>query len=397
MNYRVNPKNGDRLSALGFGVMRLPTRGGGVDEERAVALLRRAAQAGVNYFDTAYIYHKGRSEEILGRALAGGLRETVKVATKLPPFMVRDLDGAKRIVQKQLARLQTDYIDYYLIHMLVDRPMLERLVSLGVMDWLAEQKRRGTLRNVGFSFHGTAPDFLDVLKAWPWDFCQIQYNYLDESAQAGRSGLLAARDLGVPVVVMEPLRGGKLVNRLPKEVLDEFDRFSPRRSPAEWALRWVWEQPQVSVVLSGMSSEEQLEENLRVASDMLPGTLTQAERDVFARVKAVLLEKTKVPCTACGYCMPCPHGVDIPECFAHLNDKYLLSDRGAKFRYMRALGGMAQKPSNASLCRECGKCEPHCPQGIKIISQLKVVAREMEGPLYGPIVWAVKKALKVRG
>ncbi|HSK69820.1 MAG TPA: aldo/keto reductase, partial [Candidatus Limnocylindria bacterium] len=379
MQYRVNPRNGDRLSALGFGVMRLPTRGGNVDAERAVALLRRAAEAGVNYFDTAYIYHKGKSEEILGRALAGGLREKVFVATKLPPFMVRSLDGAKKILARQLERLQTNYVDYYLIHMLVDRAMFDRLASLGVMDWLREQKQAGTVRNLGFSFHGTAPDFREVLQAFPWDFCQIQYNYLDENSQAGKAGLLLAASLGIPVVVMVPLRGGQRVNSLPGEALDVFARCAPGRTPAEWALRWVWDHPQVHVVLSGMGDEAQLEENLRTAGDAAPGALTKAERGAFARVKAVLLEKTKVPCTACGYCMPCPHGVDIPECFAHLNDKYLLGDRSAKFRYMRALGGMAQKPSNASLCVACGRCEKHCPQSIAIIRELKTVVREMEG------------------
>ncbi|HSK67904.1 MAG TPA: 4Fe-4S dicluster domain-containing protein, partial [Candidatus Limnocylindria bacterium] len=186
-----------------------------------------------------------------------------------------------------------------------------------------------------------------------------------------------------------------LVNRLPGEVLAEFSRFAPGRSPAEWALRWGWDHPQVHVVLSGMGDEAQLEENLCTAGDAVPNALSEGEREVFSRVKAVLLEKTKVPCTACGYCMPCPYGVDIPECFAHLNDKYLLNDRGAKYRYMRALGGMAQKPSNASLCVACGRCEKHCPQSIAIIRELKTVVREMEGPLYRPMVWAAKKILRV--
>ena len=396
MKTRINPKNGDRLSILGFGCMRLPMDKGNVDEARAIALIRRAAEMGVTYFDTAYIYHKGKSEEILGKALLGVKREKVFVATKLPPFMVTRLDSARRIFSKQLARLQTSYIDYYLLHMLVDKAMYKRLEALGVMAWLEGLKAEGTIRNIGFSFHGTGPDFQEILRAYPWDFCQIQYNYLDEFSQAGKAGLLLASKLGIPVVVMEPLRGGKLVTHLPQEVKNTFEGFSPLRSTAEWALRWVWNHEQVHVVLSGMSDEVQLEENLRIADTAEANAMTSAELKVFEQVKAVLVNKTKVPCTACQYCMPCPHGVDIPGCFAYYNDKYLLNDRMAKFQYMRSLGGMAVKPSNASLCVACGKCEPHCPQKIAIIRELKTVTREMEGPLYRPLVWLARKVMRVK-
>ena len=396
MKTRANAKNGDDLSILGFGCMRLPVQNGSIDEPRAIALIHRAVEAGVNYFDTAYIYHKGKSEALLGKALAGGLREKVYIATKLPPFMVKNLDGAKRIFETQCKRLQTDIIDYYLLHMLVDKAMFERIFALGVMEWLEGLKAAGAIHNIGFSFHGTAPDFQALLKAYPWDFCQIQYNYLDENSQAGKAGLLLAADLGIPVIVMEPLRGGKLVTQLPEAVIGEFNGFTTRRSPAEWALRWVWNHKQVNVLLSGMSDETQLEENLRIAGDAQAGALTDAELAVFSRVKTILLQKTKVPCTACGYCMPCPHGVDIPGCFSYYNDKYLLNDKMARFQYMRSLGGMAAKPSNASLCVACGRCEPHCPQSIAIIKELKTVAREMEGPFYRPLVWLSKKILKVK-
>ncbi|MHC1786926.1 MAG: aldo/keto reductase [Christensenellales bacterium] len=396
MKTRINQKNGSGLSILGYGCMRLPTAGGSIDEGRAIALIQRAAAAGVNYFDTAYIYHRGASEALLGKALAGGLRDTVNIATKLPPFMVGSLEAARKIFQTQLERLRTDHIDYYLLHMLVDRAMLDRLRGIGVMDWLLELKAAGRVRNIGFSFHGTKADFQDILTAWPWDFCQIQYNYLDENNQATKAGLLKAKDLGIPVIVMEPLRGGKLVNRLPEEVRNAFAACDPARSYAEWGLRWVWNHPQVNVVLSGMGDEQQLEENIRVACQAEAGALSEEELAVFERVKAVLLEKTRVPCTACGYCLPCPHGVDIPGCFSFYNDKYLVGGKSAKFEYLRNLGGMAVKPSNASLCQACGKCESHCPQRIPIIDQLKLVTREMEGPLYKPMVWITRKILKVR-
>lgn len=396
MNKRINEKNGNRLSILGFGVMRLPEKNGTIDEQRAIAMLHQAAEAGVNYFDTAYIYHRGKSETILGKALAGERRREVFIATKLPTFMVNSLDSAKRIFAAQLKRLQTDYIDYYLLHMLVDKAMFDRMVDLGVMTWLEGLKAQGIIHNIGFSFHGIKVDFEALLRAYPWDFCQIQYNYLDENSQATKAGLMLAASLGIPVIVMEPLRGGRLVTHLPEEVKSEFESYNRNRSPAEWALRLVWNHPQVNVVLSGMSNEAQLEENILIAGDAQADTLSEVELAVFSRVKAIMLQKTKVPCTGCGYCMPCPHGVDIPECFSYYNEKYLMNDKMAKFRYMRNLGGLSVNPSNASQCVACGKCEIHCPQRIEIIKELKKVSREMEGPMYRPIVWLSRKMLKIK-
>lgn len=393
---RVNVKNGEELSILGFGCMRFPTKGGSIDEPRAIAMIQDAIAKGVNYFDTAYIYHNGKSESLLGQALKGGFREKVKVATKLPPFMVNKLDNAKKIMATQLARLQTDYIDYYLLHMLTDKPMFDRLVALGVMDWLEKLKEDGTIRNIGFSFHGGKTDFELILKAYPWDFCQIQYNYMDENNQATKSGLQLAAALGIPVIIMEPLRGGKLVTHLPEQVTKTFASYDKERSPVEWALRWVWNHPEVNVVLSGMSNELQLEDNIRIASNAEANSLSEEELKVFEQVKVVMMEKTKVPCTACGYCMPCPAGVNIPGCFSCYNDKYLMKDKSAKFRYMQTMGAMAVKPSNASQCIECGKCESHCPQNIAIRDQLKVVSKEMEGVLYKPMVGIVRKILRIK-
>jgi predicted aldo/keto reductase-like oxidoreductase len=393
---RENVKNGDRLSLLGFGCMRFPMKGNSIDEERSIALLRDAIENGVNYFDTAYFYNNGKSETLLGEALSGGYRERVKIATKLPPFMASKLEGAKKILSTQLTKLQTNYIDYYLLHMLSDKATFDRMVSIGVVEWLEELKKKGTIKNIGFSFHGGKEDFEQLIVAYPWDFCQIQYNYLDENNQATKSGLQLANSLGIPVVIMEPLRGGKLVNNLPEQVVNAFASYDEKRTPAEWALRWIWNHPEVNVVLSGMSDEEQLAENVRIAGEAEANSLSKEELEVFEKVKEILREKTKVPCTGCGYCMPCPSGVNIPGCFSAYNDKYLLGLKGNRMKYMQTLGVMSKKPAYASMCTECGKCERHCPQNIEIRKQLKTVKKEMEGLFYKPMVTVARKLLKVK-
>lgn len=393
---RKNNRNGDELSILGFGCMRFPMKGNSIDEARSIALLRNAVDQGINYFDTAYFYNNGRSESLLGEALSGGYRNKVKIATKLPPFMVSKLEGAKKIFETQCNKLRTDYIDYYLLHMLTDQATLDRMISIGVMEWLEQLKKEGHIKNIGFSFHGSKADFEQLVTAYPWDFCQIQYNYMDENNQATRSGLMLAHSLGLPVIIMEPLRGGKLVNNLPRQVMEEFNRYDETRTPAEWSLRWLWNHPEVTVILSGMSDEQQLAENVRVASEAKANSMTEAEARVFDRVKKVLLEKTKIPCTACGYCMPCPAGVNIPGCFSAYNDKYLLGGKRIRLKYMQTLGTLSKHPAYASLCKECGKCESHCPQNIEIRKQLKTVKKEMEGVFFKPVVTIARKLLKVK-
>jgi uncharacterized protein len=391
---RKNARNGDELSILGFGCMRLPLKGSGVDEPRAVALIRDAVDKGINYFDTAYVYHNGKSESILGLALADGYRDRVRIATKIPPFMVRTLGSAHRILATQLSRLRTDRIDYYLIHLLIDMPLFERLEGLGFMRWLEELKAAGTIGNIGFSFHGVGRDFELVLKAYPWDFCQIQYNYMDEQFQAGTEGLRREARLGIPAIVMEPLRGGSLTKKLPSEAVTAF-RDAGGWSPAEWALRWVWNHPEVNLALSGMSDEAQLAENLRIAEEARADSLTAEELAVLETVKRVILEKTKVPCTSCGYCMPCPSGVDIPGCFSCLNEKYLFPKSGSRMHYFLHQG-MTSKPAIASRCTECGICESHCPQNIAIRGELKKVSAEMEGFLFKPTLAIARKIMNVR-
>lgn len=379
MLYRKNPATGEDLSILGFGCMRFTRKGTGIDQEKAEAEMRAAVEAGVNYFDTAYIY--SGSEECVGKFLAKGYRDKVKIATKLPHYYIKKIEDADRYFDEQLRRLRTDHIEYYLIHMLNDVSNWQRLKELGIEEWIAKKKASGQIKNIGFSFHGGAEQFIRLIDSYDWNFCQIQFNYLDEHTQAGLRGLEYAGSKGIPVVIMEPLRGGRLVNALPKDAKQIFAKAEPKRSPAEWALRWIWNHPEVTVVLSGMNDRAQVEENVRIASDARAHSLTEADMEVFRQVTASINRHMKVPCTGCGYCMPCPHGVDIPTCFAAYNTRYTDSFYSGMKAYFMCTT-LRAKHTNASLCKECGKCEQHCPQSISIRRELKQVVRHMENPAY---------------
>jgi predicted aldo/keto reductase-like oxidoreductase len=397
MNVRTNIKNGELLSILGFGCMRFPKKGNNIDEEESEKMILSAIENGVNYFDTAYVYQNGKSEILLGKVLAKGYRDKVNIATKIPPFLVKKTTDFDKIFNTQLERLQTDHIDYYLIHMLMDVQTWDRLVQLGVIEWIQAQKNSGKIRNIGFSFHGTKSAFISIVDAYDWDFCQIQYNFIDENNQAGKSGLLHAASKGIPVIVMEPLRGGKIVFGLPKEVDALWNQMKPARTVADWALRWVWNHPEVNVVLSGMSTQEQVNENIRIASEAKANELNDQELAVFNTAREIIRAKTRVNCTACGYCMPCPSGVDIPACFAAYNDKYLNSKGfGSKLTYIQNTGAMTMHPANASLCVQCRQCEQHCPQSIIISERLLEVKSEMEGPLFKPMIYIGKKIMRLK-
>jgi len=384
MQYKINPKNGDKLSILALGAMRLPK-----DEAERMDLIRRAVDSGVNYIDTAYLYPG--SEAALGRALTEGYRDRVVLADKLPPYLVKKNADIEKIFSKQLERLQTDRIEYYMIHMLPTAAEWQRLCDLGLLDWVAEQKKAGRIKNFGFSYHGGVPAFEQLIDAWDWDFCMIQYNYYDENKQAGKRGLRYATEQGIPVMVMEPLRGGWLANRLPKEAQAVWEAASQKRSPAEWALRWVWNQPQPLTVLSGMSSMEVLEENLRIAAEVQPGALTEEDMARYESVRNIIAEKTQVACTGCNYCMPCPAGVDIPMCFTSLNDQALLGKMSAQMNYIiRAYN------HNASLCTQCGACEKHCPQQLAVREELKKVKKALEGPTYKPFRFGIKTFMRLK-
>ena len=392
MQYRANPKNGDSLSALGFGCMRFTKRGAAIDQEKADREMALALERGVNYFDTAYLYPG--SEVCLGKFMARyGCRERIRVATKLPQYLVKKAEDIDRYFNEELQRLQTGYVDYYLMHMLNDARSWERLCALGIREWIAEKKAAGQIRNIGFSFHGGTLQLKALIDAYDWDFCQIQFNYMDERSQAGIDGLEYAHEKGLPVIIMEPLRGGRLAGGLPRDARRKFEAADPGRSPADWGLRWIWNHPQVTVVLSGMNDVSQVEENCRVASEALPGSLSGDELAVYGRVLAALRRTMKVGCTGCGYCQPCPKGVDIPTCFSAYNNSYADGMFTGMREYMMCTT-LRKVRSNAGLCVKCGKCEQHCPQHIPIRDRLDDVKKRLENPIYKIAAWGAPKVMK---
>ncbi len=381
MQYRKN-KTGQELSVLGYGCMRFSKKGTGLDLEKAEAEILSAYRAGVNYYDTAYIYPG--SEVLLGTVLKrNGIREKVNVATKLPQYMIRNLAGVEKTFREELDRLQTDYIDYYLMHMLTDQAQWIRLKNMGILDWIAGKKKAGIIRNIGFSYHGNTENFLKILEDYDWDFCQIQYNYLDETAQAGVAGLKAAAARGIPVIIMEPLRGGKLVNMLPPEAKKLMRENERGWSPAAWAFRWLYNQPEVTVVLSGMNSLEMVAENVATADAARAGELTEQDAALISKVKELIRKGEKVGCTGCRYCMPCPKGVDIPGIFRCYNAMYTEGKNDARFQFAQTVG-LTRTPAFASQCVGCGKCESHCPQSIPIREKLKEADKALR-----PLPWKI--------
>jgi predicted aldo/keto reductase-like oxidoreductase len=388
MNYRTNRVNGDKLSILGFGCMRFPK-----DEEETEKLILHAIKNGVNYFDTAYMYRN--SEATLGRILSRhNKRKDVKIATKIPPHMVKKYSDLDKIFTQELTRLQTDYIDYYFIHMLTDRNVWKRLVYLGIEKWIEEKKTVGQIKNIGFSYHGGRDEFIKICDAYSWEFCMIQYNYLDENNQAGRTGLQYAASKGMPVMIMEPLRGGRLANNLPKGVTKAFEEAQVKRSPAEWSFRWLWSQPEITCVLSGMNSMDMLKENMEIAKTVKPGEFTEEDFKVIEEAKKAFIETIKVPCTGCNYCMPCPQGVDIPTCFACYNNIIIEGKKAAFTKYILQTA-LKTKPQIASLCNKCGQCEKHCPQKIEIRKELQNTTKALEKFYFKPALYITKRFMKI--
>ena len=390
MQYR-NDQTGRPISLLGYGCMRFTRKGAGIDLEKAEREVLAAIGAGVNYFDTAYIYPG--SEAALGEILdRNHCRDQVRIATKLPQYLVRGKGDFERYFSEELRRLRTDHVDFYLMHMLTDVESWHKLEAAGVREWLDAKRAAGQIGQVGFSFHGNTEMFKKLLEVYPWNFCQIQYNYLDEHSQAGRAGLEAAAAKGLPVIIMEPLRGGKLVNLLPPEAKRLFAESPRGWTPAEWALRWLWDQPAVTCVLSGMNDLEMIEENCRIADEVQPGALTKEDFALLERVKTAIQQRVKAPCTGCGYCMPCPKGVDIPGAFRCYNEMFTERKRTGRREYWQVVG-LRKEPAFATQCVGCGKCESHCPQHLPIRALLKEADRALRPPHYRMAGWVARKFL----
>ncbi len=388
-------KTGDSFSILGYGTMRLPEKNGRIDEERATAQIRHAINSGVNFIDTAFPYHLGACEPFLGRALAGGFRECVKLSTKLPPWSVHTREDMDTILNSQLKRLRTDRIEYYLVHSL-DGISWKKMKRLGVLPFLDQAIADGRILHAGFSFHGDLPSFKEIVDAYDWDFCLIQYNFLDEENQAGTEGMRYAADKGMGIMVMEPLRGGNLSKKPPRQVHAIWDGAPASHTPAEWALRWVWNHPEVTLLLSGMNDEAHIEENLRIAGEALPSSLLDEELSLIEQARDAYRGLMRVNCTGCRYCVPCPAGVDIPLCFEFYNNRHVFGEGlSASLYYAIRLSDISnEEPSFASQCTACGKCLEHCPQHLEIPSLLEDVVRDFEGPKLKPTVFFAKSMLR---
>jgi uncharacterized protein len=373
MKYRKFGKLDWKVSALGFGAMRLPTVGGEmgkIDEPEAIRMIRHAIDSGVNYVDTAYFYHMGDSERLVGKALKDGYRQKMRLATKLPARIVEKPEDFDRFLNEQLERLDMDYIDFYLVHGL-SKDSWYKVRDFKVLDWAEKQMAKGRIGRLGFSFHDEYDVFKEIVDSYDnWVLAQVQYNYMDVNEQAGRRGVEYAAGKGLAIVVMEPLRGGKLSKEPPEPVARVWAGSPRRMKPVEWAFRWVWDQPEVSVALSGMSTMQQVVEDLTIAGRSGVGKVTPAEKELYERAREAYRSLTPVPCTNCRYCQPCPNKVEIPRIFQLYNDATMYDDfRGGKFMYNGPFG-IAQD-QRADQCVECGECLEKCPQKIEIPDWLK--------------------------
>ncbi len=391
MKYRKMPKSNDELSVLGFGCMRFKQKSGGgggffsnFDVETAKEQVLYAIENGVNYLDTAWPYHRGASESFLGEHILSdkSVREKVFIATKLPCMMIYKKEKMEEIFNKQFEKLQVEYIDYYLMHSL-DGPTWERMKKLDVFSFIEKIKSEKKVRYVGFSFHGSREEFLKIIEDYDWDFVQVQYNILDENFQAGITGINRAAEKGMGVIVMEPLRGGSLVGKMPKEVKEMYDTAPVKKSAADWALSWVYNNPNVTLLLSGMNEMEHIKENIAIADRAESNGMSSQELAIVDKVRDKYLELMQVGCTGCGYCMPCPAGINIPDAFKYLNSYHMFKNNKSKMDYALYAGAKTPdgKPHWTTSCIDCGKCEKACPQSIKVREEFKKVQSDLETPV----------------
>lgn len=393
MKTRMIEKNGDNLSQLGFGAMRLPSKNGKIDREEAKRQIYYGIDNGINIIDTAAIYGMGDNERFLGEVLQGEYKDKVKISTKLPAFSIKKYEDMEKTLDKQLERLQRDTIDYYLLHN-IDMKTMKRLIKKDVFKFLEKAKEDGKIRYVGFSYHGKADEFDDIVDLYEWDVAMVQYNYFDDNAQINIEGIKYASDHGMGIFVMEPLKGGILAGKIPKEAQDIFNEANPDKSVAQWSFEWILNHPEITCVFSGMNSMDQLKENIEVINDIEPHSLSIEEMETLEDVKRVFKNLIKINCATCGYCMPCPQNVNIPECMKIYNEKYLFDQKGliskSLINYFTTVGGVMNTPTNAGLCNGCGKCLRKCPQHLDIPKELSKVQKEFEGHGFNFKRWFIK-------
>jgi hypothetical protein len=387
MKYIEDKPSGNQLSILGLGCMRFPT-----SKAETERLVLASVEKGVNYFDTAYIYPG--SEKTLGEILAKhNKRKDVFIATKMPMLKCVGYDDFDKFFHLSLSRLQTDYIDYYLMHNITDFAQWDKFRALGIEDWLALKKKEGKINNIGFSFHGTYDEFIKIIDSYPWGFCMVQYNYYDENYQVGRKGVQAAASRGISTMIMEPLLGGRLAAGLPKGAEELFKKADPNRSAADWALGWLWNQPEVTVVVSGMSSTQVLEKNVNAVESYKP--LTDTDKTTYAGVVEVFRKSYKIKCTGCNYCLPCPKGINIPACLSAYNARYTQGYITGMTLYMTSTAAVRRETTSPRNCNGCGLCEKQCPQNIPIRQALKTVTKKFE-PLPIRMIMALLRKVLAR-
>jgi predicted aldo/keto reductase-like oxidoreductase len=377
--------------------MRLPVRMQSINQKLAEKQIMYAMERGVNYFDTAVPYHNGKSEPFLGKILSkNGCRDKIKIATKLPHWSTDSKEDMDRILDEQMSKLKTDRIDYYLVHGLSGE-LWDKAKNNGVIEFLDNALKTGKIINAGFSFHGLAEEFNGIVDDYDWTFCQIQYNYLDTQNQAGTAGLKYAASKDLAVIIMEPLRGGNLAKTPPQTVKDIWEKAENKKTPVEWSLGWIWNHPEVTVVLSGMNNDDHINQNLALAEKALPNSFTENELQLVEEAATEFRNVMRVGCTGCQYCMPCPAGVNIPSCFEAYNSRYVFKDKRAKLTYLFFNGGIVtEKPTLASACVQCEECLDKCPQHLPIPDLLNHVQEDMEGFMTKPLIWLMRRAMKVR-
>ena len=395
MVMRKIKNTGDEIFPLGYGAMRLPSKNGSIDKEKAKEIIYYGIDNGINFIDTAYNYHSGESEKLLGEILKGEYRDKVKISTKLPVPIVKKREDMDKILEGQLKNLQSS-IDYYFLHG-IDLSSFKKLVKLNVFDFLEESKKEGKIKHIGFSYHGSKDDFKEIVDSYSWDVTLVQYNYLDENIQASYDGIKYASSKGIGIFVMEPLKGGILAGNMPKKAEEVFKNSKFNKSNVEWALSWLLNQEEITCVLSGMNEFEQIKENIKLTKKIKVNSLSEEELKTIDDVKSVMKSMLKINCATCNYCMPCPNGVNIPECFRLYNEKYLFNKKmgpisQVSLDYTWLIGGaFAGDSAAAGLCNGCGKCVRKCPQDLDIPVELNKVSKELEGFGFNQKIWLLKK------